>query len=168
MKHTITLPAETWEKLPAYLTPADPVTGRQAATNVWPVGYVTERNADGSPACHSIPVQVTGSEERAAQVVDALNLATSPEVADARAVLAMATEGKTLTGNAARLALRLSALLDRIDGKAGKQKTTLAAAAPDMFAALDALLCHPVGIDTSASKIAAARAALAKAKEGQA
>lgn len=47
-----------------------------------------------------------------------LTVEASPEVANARAVLAMATKGKTLTGNTARLALRLGELLARIDGKA--------------------------------------------------
>lgn len=112
---SIRLPAERWERFPAYLSPAK-IGERQQETNVWPVGYVTERNPDGSPAVSAIPVQVTGSRERADQVAQALNVATHDNVTNARALLASVTKGKALTGNAARLALNLSNVLAAIDG----------------------------------------------------
>lgn len=52
------LPDEKWECLPAYL-----------GKNVWPIGYAT----DGSKTAYNIPVEVTGSVERADQVTEALN-----------------------------------------------------------------------------------------------
>lgn len=127
------LPAERWERLPAYMTPAK-IGERQQETNVWPVGYVTERNPDGSAAAYNVPVAVTGCQERADQVAQALNVATHPNVANARALLASVTKGKALTGDAARLALHLSNVLATING----EETPFArpASAPDTLTRL--------------------------------
>jgi hypothetical protein len=64
-----------WEALPPYLTPADPVTGRQVERNLHPIAYGTEGapDANGFRTGRPILVEVTGSRELAAAVAKALN-----------------------------------------------------------------------------------------------
>ena len=102
-----------WEALPPYMTPANG-DGLQFARNVFPIGEITERDQTGRGSAYLIPLEFTGNADGAARLAALLNLPDASETRNARALLE-SLKGDTLTGDAARLALRLGSLLSAIE-----------------------------------------------------
>lgn len=102
-----------WEALPPYMTPAN-ADGLQFTRNVFPIGEITERDGTGRGSAYLIPLEFTGNADGAARVAALLNLPDADETRNARALLE-SLKGDTLTGDAARLALRLGSLLSAIE-----------------------------------------------------